>query len=356
MKVLAIGPDGNPITGQYMAFNSFVRHSNIQLNVVTFGGGESLFKKLKSNITFIFSFIIQLIKNRPNVIYFTSVRSMQGFLRDFLIINIGKLFKAKVVNHLHGADFNLFFDNAPSYIKPIIDWTYRKIDCSIVLSELMKDQYKRYEKSMDIAAIPNCYDNSINYVQVDKKHKVLRLLYLSNLMRSKGIIELLDAVSTLKDKGVNIELKVAGNFLSDHLKKATELEQEFHAKNKGYAEYLGPVRGTDKLDLLAWADCLVLPTYYPTEAQPICVIEAMAAGCYIISTNHNYMPDLIKPKNGELVTPQSVDELMLAIERISKKEELLNQVKIYNSQYAKNNFSLSSYVNRIDSIIFNLIK
>lgn len=354
-KLLAIGPDGNPITGQYVSFKNYVQNSRFFPTSLFYKSGHGIKFKYIWNVFFIFKLLYILFKVRPNAIYFTSSRSFQGFLRDIFIVSLGKLFRAKVVNHLHGADFKLFYNNSNRNVQYMIDWVYRKIDISIVLSDSMHEQYSRYQSSMIIKSVANAY-GQLKFTDVnDDNQENLKLVYLSNLMRSKGILELLEALKLVKEQNINVELKVAGSFLSDHLMSSRQLEAEFVNLNYGICEYLGSVQGSEKNALLNWADCLILPTYYPTEAQPICIIEGMASGCVIISTKHNYIADLVKPENGVLVKSKSITELALAISNVASDRSYIDKVKQFNKQFASITFSLDRYVNQIDNIINELL-
>ena len=46
-------------------------------------------------------------------------------------------------------------------------------------------------------------------------------------------------------------------------------------------------------EFLNRADAFVLPTYYPIEAQPISIIEALNSGTPVIATNHASIPEMI---------------------------------------------------------------
>ena len=357
ITALAIGPDGTPVTGQFVGFECYAKNSSYKPLVYNYSSGDSVFGKTFNNMKFVVGLFFLMLKNKPRVVYFTSSRSIFGFVRDFFIIVYACLFRAKLVNHLHGADFVSFYNGLSSINKKLVDLVYKKIDVSIVLSESMFEQYSKYTDTMELFSVPNCYSlkggsDTSEYIKVDG---TLKVLYLSNLMCSKGVLELVDAIAELKQKSFKIELKIAGNYLPDHLMSSEQIKQEFNKRGAGVAEYIGSVSGTKKTEVLEWADCLVLPTYYPTEAQPICIIEGMATGCYIISTKHRYIPDLIKSSNGELVEPKSVEGLVRAFEKIIVNNKLLEDVKKYNREYAKMNHSLTNYVTQIDSIVGGLI-
>jgi glycosyltransferase involved in cell wall biosynthesis len=50
-------------------------------------------------------------------------------------------------------------------------------------------------------------------------------------------------------------------------------------------EWIRGARGAEKQALFEQAQIFVLPTQYPVEAQPLAVLEAMAHGCAIVTTD-----------------------------------------------------------------------
>src|SRR5690606_7922929 len=79
---------------------------------------------------------------------------------------------------------------------------------------------------------------------------------------------------------------------------------------------LGPVQDRTRIRrLLEDADAFVLPTYYPVEAQPFAIIEAMNAATPIVATSHASIPDYVHSgANGFLVGKQAPGEIADALE------------------------------------------
>jgi len=56
---------------------------------------------------------------------------------------------------------------------------------------------------------------------------------------------------------------------------------------------VGPVVGTQKFELLSSSDIFVFPTYYPPEGHPWVIVEALAAGLPIISTDQGAITESV---------------------------------------------------------------
>ena len=83
------------------------------------------------------------------------------------------------------------------------------------------------------------------------------------------------------------------------------------------------MNGTQKKDLYSNAHIFCLPTYYPWEGQPFCILEAYAAGCVVITTNHSGISQVFKDGiNGIEVEKKSTTITETKGETGSKRDDL----------------------------------
>jgi glycosyltransferase involved in cell wall biosynthesis len=346
-SILAVGPSPLPITGQSKAFNFFVKNSGLNVKVLFCTGNITFY-----SVFYIFKLFWYFLFFKFDVVYFTSSRSHMGFVRDFLVLFLfGYVKRIKVVNHLHGADFKFFRTNSNIYFKRIIDWSYGYVSTSIVLNSAMKKEYSCYPK-MKIVVVPNFSERFLERSQVTSKKinnsSKLDVLFLSNLIESKGLFELVEAVISFNNFNERICLHIAGSSLGN---KEIENKLIEKCKNHQFIKYYGPLSGDSKFRLLKECHVLALPTYYPTEAQPICVIEGMAFGCVILSTNHNYMPELVDDTNGIIVKIKSSKSICTAFKSIFDRVDEYNVIMLGNLAHAKEQFLPSIFINNINNIL-----
>lgn len=74
--------------------------------------------------------------------------------------------------------------------------------------------------------------------------------------------------------------------------------------------YLGMVGGTEKVQLLSHARCLIFPVRWH-EPFGIATIEALASGAYVAATPYGSLPDIVTPEVGRLSA--SAQELVDAV-------------------------------------------
>ncbi|MFI8747743.1 glycosyltransferase family 4 protein [Pseudomonas sp. NPDC077186] len=347
MKVLLVGPVPRVVTGQSKAFMAVVRGLPSG-RLLDFGTG------LRS-LSFFFRALVEFVLYRPDVVYFTTSRTLLGFARDLWIVLLAGFFgRGRLVNHLHGADFLSFRERMPTPLQWLIDKIYSRINCSIVLAHEMKEQYSRYA-DMDVRVVPNFFEPAEVYSGVGAKRKeigrCLNVLYLSNIMCSKGILDLIQACELYFAAGRSVRLKIAGFPIGDHLMSGGQIDREVNSRLNDFISREGVVSGRQKAELLDWAHVLCLPTYYPTEAQPISLIEGLAAGCYLVSTRQGFIESIYDEQAGSFVDAMSPESICSALIEVANLGAGFGEISIKNSVLARDKFSLESYIESIKKCI-----
>lgn len=356
MYAFFVGPSSGKITGQSVAFNLIYKNYKGKKCLIDYPDfSDNLLKVALHYFIAFFIFVAMNFKYLLNekVIYITTSRTYVGFIRDSFFIIVGWLFRVKLINHLHGSDFLYFRDKQSGGVRKIIDFVYNRIDISIVLTETMIEQYKIYKK-MKLIVVSNCY-SGLSVVNNKKifQGKDLELVYLSNLIYSKGVLHLIRATKQAYEAGIPVKLRLAGAICSDEYYSENELSRliDTEISTAKYIEHVGVVKDNKKDDLLLSTDVFLLPTFYRSEAQPISIIEAMYYGCVIVTTNHNYLKDFITNENGVIVQKESEDSLYGAIKLIYENKKSFVNVSEKNMKIARMIYSPEKYIQRIISII-----
>ncbi len=277
------------------------------------------------------------VRVRPNGFYICVAQSSLAYLRDGLAIAATKLLspRTEVIIHLRGSYFSEFYRRCNPAMRMFIDATMSCVDHGIVLGECLRPNFEKWLSSNQIHVVPNG-----TTVRLDVEEKLtaaiadrpLRLLFLSTLRASKGIFDVVTAVSKFKREVGDIELRYAGERNCDdpydgqsgtasHAKlQALVQEPDVAAAFKD----LGIATGRDKENALLWADILVLPTYYPMEGLPNAILEGMAAGCAVISTRHAAIPEVVVDGvTGVLVEKQQPGQLFDRLLRFHTDRQML---------------------------------
>jgi glycosyltransferase involved in cell wall biosynthesis len=150
---------------------------------------------------------------------------------------------------------------------------------------------------------------------VDRPYRVTTLARLY-------VTYLLDAASMVRQVCPNVEFKVYGD---------GELREELLAKAKqlgldGTSIFPGAFSSREELTrIMAGTDIFLLSSVL--EGQPLVIVEAMAYGCPIVSTNVGGIPELIQDGiNGFLCVPERPQCLAEKIIRLINDAELREQL------------------------------
>jgi glycosyltransferase involved in cell wall biosynthesis len=140
-----------------------------------------------------------------------------------------------------------------------------------------------------------------------------RLVCVGRLCREKAQGVLLDAVALLRQRGVDVELVLAGDG-----EARAKLERRIREYDLGdRVTITGWISSDEVRRLLRESRGLVLPSLM--EALPVVLMEAMAMGRPVVSTYVGGIPELVRPGvDGWLVPASAVDELADAIEALMR--------------------------------------
>lgn len=356
-----IGPLPPPFHGQSVAFNQAFQGFNGPKYVVNQNFGHFPFLlQIPLSCFAIGKFFMLAIIFSPRQLYITCSRSIAGSLFDVVILAISRWLNIDAIVHLHGADFKVFFARAPRFYQKIIATSYLRVKKIIVLFDDMRDQFAGLKTHAEFVVIPNCYAPEFDHPPLCPRsgQSTIQLLFLSNLCKTKGVFELFAACEQILKSHDNVHLKIAGTPIGDNEMSTSDATKQFHQQlsqlqttNPGQITYLGVVTGIDKTDLLTDSDIFILPTYYPIEAMPISIIEAMRSGTAVITTDHNYLSQMIDSNKGLLVAPRSVSELTNAITNLLQDSQKLEEIKQYNRSFALENYSYIQFNARINSVL-----
>jgi glycosyltransferase involved in cell wall biosynthesis len=310
--------------------------------------GKFSIHKLFRNINLYFQFSKLLKKEKPDLVLIPFSQTTVGFVKDSIFIKIAKK-RVKTLLMLHGANFKNWSSNARLLTKKYIQSTFRNTKGIVVLGENLKNLFQAHFPENQIFAIPNGL--TIKTVWRNRENKKMTCLYLGNLQASKGIKDILDSFVLLKNG--NIELQVVGQWRDEQTLNYCE---ELIRKNELNVIFHGPKYGDDKLDFLAKADLFLFTPNKP-EGHPLVLIEAMAFGLPIISTNQGAISEsVLENVNGFLVETNSPFQIAKKITFFIENPHFLKNFgeksfEIYQKNYTAEKM-VKNYENVFNSIIF----
>lgn len=173
-----------------------------------------------------------------------------------------------------------------------------------------------------------------------------KFLFMGWLIKEKGIYDLLNAFTYLKDEFPSVRLFIAG-----HGKEYNALKIFIKENNlKDYCKLLGWVKGKKKLDLLENCDSLVLPSY--SEGFPNSIIEALGSCLSVVSTSVGSISSQLEPNSEFLLIPQNNTKFLYKkLKQLILDKSLHNRISKNGYKKSLKNYSLKNVSLELISII-----
>ncbi|QVK23669.1 glycosyltransferase family 4 protein [Shewanella dokdonensis] len=295
------------------------------------------------------------------VLYITNSRSLLGFYREIPYFLIAKIFNVPLVTHLHGADFNIFFESLGYLNRKLVRFCYNIPKVNIVLNERMRKEYSCLGINVSTTVIPNFVDlsfvDSVNKNDLNKKFDInnIKVIFLSNLLEDKGIFELLYGYLQCSD---DVKSRISINIVGKPMfKNKSSLKNFFDLLDatNGKVIYKGPKYNQDKWSELLSSDILILPTYYATEAFPLVFLEAAASGCFILTTKHNYLESVLSDFYCNFFEPKSSSEVSRVFTEMTRNLNTLTLGKENNFLISKR-YSKSFYESNLLDVFQSVLE
>ncbi len=250
-----------------------------------------------------------IVRKRPDIVYIPISQTTIGYLKDSLFILLSKALGRRVVCHLRGGFFRQWFNSANAVVRLYVRMAHSMVDTQIVLGECLRPLFDGLVPAKSVFVVPNGRDfDFAPPTEVAKSDTTVRILYLGNLFETKGVFDVARAIPQVRAAGCQVEFVFAGSCNNPHVKETLETCQR--EQGADIVKLPGSVVGQAKLDLLLNSDILVFPTYFPFEGHPWVIVEAMAAGLPIVSTDHAAIRESVEDGvNGFLVEKQAPDDI-----------------------------------------------
>lgn len=300
----------------------------------------------------VFNLFMLIRKNKPNLVYLSPSQNI-AYLREAAFIYVVKGFSnAKIVQHFHGAFFFRFYQQANFILKFFIDRTQKKIDFTIVLGEKLKSNFEKWIPKEKIVAIVNGINIKLNHIKHNGKN--VNCFFLGNLFKNKGLFKVIEAIGLLKEKYPQLKLNIAGNWGYDPIYNLSETQARIEIDNliskyrlEDRVRFFGPVYEEKKIKFLEDNNILLYPTEY--DALPLVILEAMAAGCPVITSKDiGAIPDVVMDGiTGMLVDNKDIAQLTTAIEKLINNPELIRQMGLAARKRYEDQYTFRIHINEI---------
>lgn len=273
-------------------------------------GDESILKRSLSGITDlrrIYKDVKLAIESHEPKILHTTTSGSIGSFRDYLI---GKLCKSKMIKTILHCRYGSITEDIVSknIVGVLTRAAMRQFDQIWVLDSRSYNTLQSIpEFTEKVRLTPNSIKVPTNVDLQPKQYK--RIGFVGNLVPTKGLYELVDAC-----KRLDVRLDIIGPGPQEVVEKVKSIAGGCIDKT---IFIHGRLPNDQAVEFIQQLDIVALPTYYPAEAFPISILEAMSLGKMVISCPRAAIKDMLTDLNGEscgmLVKPKSAKEIGKAI-------------------------------------------
>jgi glycosyltransferase involved in cell wall biosynthesis len=199
-------------------------------------------------------------------------------------------------------------------------------------------------KNDNYVVLPNVVNLDMFHIS-EKNNNPCKIIHISCFEdKSKNISGLLESLKIIDDKGIDFQCKLIGEGMDLDLMK--EKAKNLQLINK--VSFTGLLQGQALADELSSGDFLVLSSNY--ENMPVVILEALASGLPVVSTNVGGIKEMIDDTKGILVEPRNKEALAEAMIK------MIETHKNYDANYLRNSviekYGYESVGRFLDSIYY----
>lgn len=260
--------------------------------------------------------LARTLRGGRGLVYLPLSQGRPAFLRDALFIWLGSLRGWRVTSHLRGSELDVLYRAQP---RPLRWWMRRilaRVDSMAVLGASLIPVFDGLIPTERIAVVPNGTPDLADQGHVREPDTVL---FFSNLRRRKGLVEAVEAAERVIARHPTARFRFVGNWEDE------ELARELHERTEGLGDritFVPGVTGEDKHAALLSAAILLFPPVLP-EGHPRVVLEGLAAGLPVVTTDRGAIADTVVDGESGFVLPDPLpDQLADRILRLLEDDDL----------------------------------
>lgn len=228
-----------------------------------------------------------------------------------------------------------------------VDWSARlklfalRFGRSIAISHAIARQLP-----IPAVVIGNPYDN-VTFKNLRLAGRDRDLIYVGRLVSDKGVDLLIDALSILRESGVQTQLTIVG----DGPERPALENKVRDLKLQSSVEFVGSQTGAQLAETLNRHRILVVPSRWP-EPFGIVALEAIACGCVVVGSDQGGLPEAIGgcgitfPNNDLRALGRGLIEV---ITNPAKRAQLISQAEPHLATFDKTRVA-QAYLEQFSSV------
>jgi glycosyltransferase involved in cell wall biosynthesis len=297
---------------------------------------------------YLFKFSWDILKFRPSLIVFLTSTSPLAILAESILMFIARILDIPYILYLHTPGYADIQEKKP-FLSVVVRRTFGGSLGCLVLGRNLKKEIGLFFRGK-IYILANCLRDDIA-PDVRARTSPLKILFLSNITKDKGILTFLNSVVPIVRKHPEVRFIVAGPWQDEKI-KARAIEIVHSRGLMEHVEFMGPALGKRKEALFSSCDIFVFPSHYLREEMSLVVLEAMRAGMPVISSSIGEMADVVVDGSCGYVVPPN-DASMFADKILGLIEDPVLRERIGMAARARflELYSFESYTTNLRAIL-----
>ncbi len=343
-RVLLLGPARDAVSGVSTHLNQLLgsaladRFELSHFRVGSEGRTESRTGAILRVLASPLELAVRLACHRPRIVHINTSLVPKAYWRDLIYLAVAKAFRRKVVYQVHGGALPAEFFAGHRLLTRLLRRALSSADAVVLLSQRELAAYRDFVPDAHVELIANAVEIPDAELGAERyaSGRPLEIVYLGRLAGDKGILDVVAALATLRDRGVDARLTIAGRGPAEGRVARAIAAHRLEA----HVELLGAVFGPAKQRLWRRAQIFAFPTL--REGLPYALLESMAAGVVPVVVPVGAIPDVVTDGvHGLFVPPCDPPALADALERLHLDRSGLRRMALAGRRRITEHYSVA---------------
>ncbi len=284
--------------GIYVTEEKFIaecKRRGASVTLFEYGGrspSEKVYQKVAGRFADWIRYVLLVRRERPDIVQLNSALTRHALLRDLGYAALSRLTGTRLFVKMHGTDAQILTEGN-GFWKWAVRFVLRNSQGIGLLSEEERQNFVRAGFSgKNLYVVKNAVDWRRFGRDNDDRARPgsrLRLLFIARFIPAKGLLDVLEAVRIVLDRGKDVCIDCVGD--GPQGREARDRANALGVTDK--VTFTGYIPEPETLCYYKSADVLVFPTYHQ-EGFPMTVFQSAAAGLGIITTKVRASADYLR--------------------------------------------------------------
>lgn len=279
-----------------------------------------------------------LFEEKPQIMHLNTSCSNRGVYRDFLCALFAKLFGKPIILHCH---CNVIDQLGKDKYAVACFQKLCKLSSRILVLNKFSQEYVNELSKTEATIMPNFISADFILHRRIINNSIKRIVYVGQVRKSKGI----DSIIEVAKNNKSIVFDLVGPLTSEYDETTLGKIKNIVLHGAQKKEYIK--------NILDKADVFLFPS--KSEGFSLALLEAMARGLPVITTDVGANKDMIEERGGVIVPLDDSLAIEAAINRISNKD-LREKMSIWNINKVANNYTIDIVMQRLTDLYKSIIR